>query len=107
MVGHDNITGNPMILFLQIVKPAIYQVITICLLYQRLPFITGKSNKEQTLVIRYISAYRHSVKVLNRNIRYTTPNVPWPAHIVQYGDMGENGSEGDSGQEKVIKNRPS
>ena len=63
MIGHYNISCNTVILFLQVVKPAIYQIISVDLLYQPEPFKTGKCDEVQTFFVWYYFANRHNINL--------------------------------------------
>jgi hypothetical protein len=64
MIRHDNKTYNAMVLLFEIIKPLIHQIVTIGLLYQWQPFMAGKGDEEQTLVIWYIPADWHCIKLV-------------------------------------------
>src|SRR5918995_785453 len=101
MVGHDHIAGNPVILFLQIIKPTIYQVIAICFCNQGKPFITSKGYKEHSFIVWYIPAYRHGIKISICSVRSTSTQCPIATRKALHGDMVGNGTKQDSGQEKI------
>ena len=63
MIGHHTISCNTVVLFLQVVKPAIYQIISIDLFYQPEPFKTGKCDEVKALIVWYFSANRHSINL--------------------------------------------
>ena len=64
MIGHYNISRNTVILFLQVSKPVIYQIISVDFFNQPEPFITGKCDEVQALIVWYFSANRHVINLL-------------------------------------------
>ena len=63
MIGHYYISCNTVILYLQEIKPVIYQIISIDFFNQPEPFETRKRDEVQALIVWYFSANRHIINL--------------------------------------------